>query len=96
MSIIKGGFPNLIICDDMLNNKINSVTKKNFSSKNVVSLKELIATEKKSSFSSMFTEDDTNDINIVGGEKSSKTKIRYMKGKDVKINGVPLHSIIGK
>lgn len=84
---IQGGFPRIIICDQEFIQKINSRKPREFSNKDVLTIKEIIQSKKTEPLFDILS--DTNNINIddMNGGNIDKKK---------KINGVSIESIIGK
>jgi len=81
---IKGGFPRIRICDEEFVKKINERKPREFSKKDVLTIKEIIKSKRNEQLFDLL--DSPNITNVIdGGNETNK-----------KINGIPISSIIGK
>jgi len=81
--LIKGGFPRIRICDTEFVRKLNEHKPREFSNKNILSIKEIISLKKTEPLFDTITE--TTNVIVDGGNFNNK-----------KINGISINSIIGK
>ncbi len=80
---IKGGFPRIRICDEEFIRKINERKPREFSKKDVLTIKEIIKSKRNEHLFDLL--DSPNITNVIEGGGETK-----------KINGIPISSIIGK
>lgn len=81
--LIKGGFPRIRICDTEFVRKLNEHKPREFSNKNILSIKEIISLKKNEPLFDTIT--DTPNVIVNGGDFDNR-----------KINGISINSIIGK
>lgn len=84
---IKGGFPRIKICDEEFIRKINERKPREFSNKDVLTIKEIIKLKKTEPLFDFLTE-SVQPVNI---DSSTMTG-----GTEKKINGISIDTIIGK
>jgi len=93
IELIKGGFPRIKICDSEIIKKITEKKKREFSNKNIISIKDMINSKKSESLSliNLITEPNIfinkeigKDLNLVNLESEKK------------INNISIDIIIGK
>jgi len=86
VELVKGGFPRIRICDEEFVRKINEKKPREFSNKDVLTIKEIIQSKKNEQlFDLLDSPNITNVIDVINGGNETK-----------KINGIPISSIIGK
>jgi hypothetical protein len=91
IELIKGGFPRIKICDNEITKKITEKKQREFSNKNIISIKDMISSKK-----SEFLLDLITEPNIFVNKEIGKDLNLVNLESDKKINNISIDVIIGK
>ena len=95
LDLVKGGFPRIKICDNEIVQKIINKKPREFSNKNIMSIKEMINSKKSEQESIIDLIIDQPNI-IIDRESGSHLNIINDSQYSKKINNIPIDFIVGK
>jgi hypothetical protein len=91
IELVKGGFPRIKICDNEIIKKITEKKQREFSNKNIISIKDMINSKKSESLIDLITEP-----NIFINKENRKNLNLVNLESEKKINNISIDIIIGK